>query len=70
MLFNKYLFDGAAIEVGKLPIEATAPSINGQIKVWDGLAFVAKPVKAWNGTSWAIKPLKYWSGSAWVTTGY
>jgi len=70
MLFNKNLFDGAAIEVGKLPIEGSAlPSITGQIKAWIS-SFVAKPVKAWNGSAFVTKPLKRWSGSAWVTTPY
>lgn len=42
----------------------------GQIKVYGGSSFVAKPVKVWNGTAWVIKPIKRWSGSAWVTTPY
>jgi hypothetical protein len=42
----------------------------GQIKVWNGSAFVAKPVKVWNGSSWVTKPVKYWNGSSWVTTTY
>lgn len=46
------------------------PVGGGQIKVWNGSAWVAKPVKAWNGSTWQVKPVKFWSGSAWVTTGY
>lgn len=42
----------------------------GQIKVYNGSTFVAKPVKVWNGSSWVVKPLKYWNGSAWITTTY
>lgn len=42
----------------------------GQIKVWNGSAWVAKPVKVWNGSSWVVKPVKRWNGSAWVVTNY
>jgi hypothetical protein len=43
-----------------------APPSAGLIKVWDGTAWVAKPVKVWSGSAWVIKPLKRWSGTAWV----
>ena len=39
---------------------------SGYVKVWDGSAWVLKPVKVWNGSAWEIKPAKYWDGSAWV----
>jgi len=42
----------------------------GQIKVWNGAAWIAKPVKVWNGASWVVKPVKYWNGSAWTITPY
>lgn len=42
----------------------------GQLKVWNGTAWVAKPVKVWNGTAWVTKPVKVWNGTAWVTTTY
>lgn len=42
----------------------------GQIKVWNGSAWVAKPVKVWNGSAWVTKPVKVWNGSAWVETNY
>lgn len=42
----------------------------GQIKVWNGTSFVAKPMKVWNGTSWVTKPVKRWNGTSWVTTPY
>jgi hypothetical protein len=52
-------------------IQADAPPGNtGQIKVWTGAAWVAKPVKVWNGSTWEIKPVKYWNGSDWITTPY
>ncbi len=51
--------------------EAGAPvGSTGQIKVWTGASFVAKPVKIWNGSSWVTKPLKRWNGSSWITTPY
>jgi hypothetical protein len=40
----------------------------GYVKVWNGTAWVKKPVKVWNGTSWVIKPAKFWNGSTWMTT--
>lgn len=42
----------------------------GQIKTWNGSAFVAKPVKVWNGSAWVTKPLKVYNGSSWVVTNY
>lgn len=42
----------------------------GNAKVWNGSAWVAKPVKVWNGSAWVTKPVKRWNGTAWVTTTY
>lgn len=42
----------------------------GQMKAYNGSAFIAKPVKVWNGSAWVVKPLKRWNGSSWVTTPY
>lgn len=47
-----------------------APTAGGNIKVWDGAAWVAKPVKVWTGTAWVAKPVKRWTGTAWVLTTY
>jgi len=41
----------------------------GGIKVWNGSAWVIKPIKVWNGSAWVIKPIKVWNGSAWVIKG-
>lgn len=54
---------------------AIAPSgggggTTGQIKVWNGSSFVAKPVKVYNGSTWVTKPVKSYNGSTWVTTPY
>lgn len=45
-------------------------SATGQIKVYNGSSFIAKPLKVWNGSAWVTKPLKRWNGSAWVATNY
>ncbi len=37
----------------------------GQIKFWDGAAFVSKPAKHWTGAAWVTKPVRRWGGSAW-----
>ena len=42
----------------------------GNIKVWNGSAWTAKPVKFWNGSAWITKPMKRWNGSAWITLPY
>jgi hypothetical protein len=71
MSSRRLLFDGAAIEIGLIPIEAPAPSgSSGQIKYWNGSAWIAKPVKVWNGSAWVVKPVKFYNGSIFVTTGY
>jgi len=48
----------------------SAATTTGQIKVWDGTQWVAKPVKVWTGASWVVKPVKYYNGTTWVTTPY
>lgn len=47
-----------------------ASSATGQIKAYNGTAFVAKPVKVWTGTAWVTKPLKRYDGTAWKATNY
>lgn len=42
----------------------------GQIKFWNGSAYISKPLKVWDGSSWVIKPLKFWDGFNWITTNY
>lgn len=42
------------------------PGGSGLIKVWNGTAWVEKPVKVWTGSAWVTKPLKRWNGTAWV----
>lgn len=46
------------------------PENTGQIKVWNGSDWVAKPMKVWTGASWEVKPVKYYNGSTFVTTPY
>jgi hypothetical protein len=63
--------DSTALSASALSIALRpAPSSGGNIKVWNGSAWVAKPVKVWNGSSWVAKPVKRWNGSAWITTPY
>jgi hypothetical protein len=49
-----------------VPSGAAPPSTDGYVKVWNGSAWVAKPLKVWNGSSWVQKPVKHWNGSSWV----
>lgn len=55
----------ASADLQSAPVGTT-----GQIKVWDGTQWVAKPVKVWNGASWVTKPIKFYNGATWVTTTY
>ena len=65
--FDSSLTSSAAMSIVLRP----APeSSGGNIKVWNGSAWAAKPVKVWNGSSWVAKPVKVWNGSSWVTTTY
>lgn len=41
---------------------------DGKLDVWDGTAWVRKPVKVWDGSAWVTKPAKRWNGTAWVLT--
>jgi hypothetical protein len=38
----------------------------GQIKVWNGVSFVDKPLKSWSGSSWMEKTVKHYKDSSWV----
>lgn len=61
------VFSWAAITIALRPAGAGS---SGRLKVWNGSAWVAKPVKVWNGSSWVAKPVKRWNGSTWITTPY
>ncbi len=43
---------------------------NGNVKIWNGAAFVVKPLKVWDGLAFTIKPAKTWNGTNWVETSY
>jgi hypothetical protein len=47
-----------------------AVGTTGQIKVWTGAAWEAKPMKVWTGAAWVTKPVKFWDGASWVITPY
>lgn len=48
--------------------QPTLPPPGGNLNVWDGSQWVAKPVKVNVGGVWTAKPVKYWNGTAWVRT--
>ncbi len=62
-----------AMSAGTWAVETTATAlvvdnvntINGRPKVWNGSAWIRKPVKYWNGSAWVEKPMKVWTGSTW-----
>jgi hypothetical protein len=64
---DESVFSCASVTMALRPAPA---GTTGRIKVWNGSAWVAKPVKVWNGSAWVVKPVKRWNGSAWVTTSY
>lgn len=45
-------------------LDSPAPAVG--MNVWDGSAWVHKPVMVWSGTVWEAKPVKHWNGSNWV----
>jgi hypothetical protein len=47
-----------------------APSIGGNVKVWDGSAWVSRMAKVWDGSAWVAAVIKFWNGTAWQTTNY
>jgi hypothetical protein len=51
-------------------LQSAVVGTTGQIKVWDGAQWIAKPMKVWDGSTWQIKPVKYWNGTAWITTPF
>jgi hypothetical protein len=59
------LLTQAALEMWAPSDIGPAPS-TGRAKVWNGTAWVIKPVKVWSGSAWVTKPLKVWNGSAWT----
>jgi hypothetical protein len=44
---------------------AIAIHIPGRLNVWNGSAWVEKPVKVWSGSGWIEKPVKIWNGANW-----
>lgn len=47
----------------------SSPSF-GNIKIWSGAIWTAKPVKFWNGGTWVKANVKYWNGGSWTLTNY
>jgi hypothetical protein len=62
--------DGLVGELLRADYFAIPTLSGGNVKVWGGSAWLAKPVKVWNGSAWATKPAKQFNGTAWVQTGY
>jgi hypothetical protein len=61
-------FEGYA-DAGSVTTPAEVDNVNTVpitvVKVWNGSAWVQKPLKVWDGTAWATKPVKAWSETAW-----
>lgn len=81
--YKNNVTSGAVTNPGTFTVSATSavsawaaatmilrPKPGGNVKVWNGSSWAAKPVKVWNGSAWVTKPLKRWNGTAWVTTNY
>jgi hypothetical protein len=56
-----FSIDHVQIDVDWIPAH-----IPGRPQVWNGSAWVEKPMKAWSGSAWEEKPVKVWNGSSWV----
>lgn len=81
--YKNNVTSGAATNPGTFTVSSTSTSSawaaatlilrakpGGNVKVWNGASWVAKPVKIWTGSAWVTKPLKRWNGTAWVPTNY
>lgn len=44
--------------------------INGRIKYFNGVSYVAKPIKVNNGSPWEEATLKQFNGNSWIATNY
>lgn len=42
---------------------------NTGMKIWNGTAWVYKPVRMWNGATWEPRIIKIWDGDEWVING-
>lgn len=42
---------------------------NTGMKIWNGTAWVYKPVRMWNGSTWEPRIIKIWDGDDWVVNG-
>ncbi len=61
--FQGYADAGSTATVGEVDnINSTPTTV---VKVWDGAAWVPKPLKVWNGSSWVTRAPKSWSETAW-----
>lgn len=47
-------------------IPPAGPPTYGILKIWTGVAWIAKCLKVYLGGSWQQKPLKRWDGSGWL----
>ena len=59
--------EGVAGQILSSDFFASASPTQTNLKVWNGSAWVLKPLKHWNGTAWVSAVLKRWNGSSWVT---
>ncbi|HEY8562785.1 MAG TPA: hypothetical protein VIL74_20575 [Pyrinomonadaceae bacterium] len=46
-------------------IEDAEVTVTGGMKVWNGSAWVIKPVKRWNGSAWVTARVKFYNGTSW-----
>lgn len=69
-IWTGILFDQTSYTCASVTMALRPGAGGGNVKIWNGSAWVAKPVKVWNGSTWVTKPLKRWNGAAWVTTPY
>jgi hypothetical protein len=49
-----------------ITVDYTPAHIPGRLNIWNGSAWVEKPMKAWSGSAWVEKPVMVWNGSSWV----
>lgn len=60
------LYDGGNPGYSYANFAPQEPTTDPTIPVWDGGAFVRKPLGVWNGSSWVYRPTQRWNGTEWV----
>lgn len=51
------------------PAVASGGALGGQLRAWDGTAFLVGIAYRWTGATWSPVTIRRWDGLQWVTLG-